>query len=296
MVVQTADHSVHIDNHADASITVDRVTKDNVLNHSELANPTVSIHGTVGGDAAIGDKVDINIHNQHFLGEVIDLGGGNLGYRIDVNTRAFSNNKGEVDKNVDFTASVTSHDHVGNVVTVTTDHTVHIDNHANNGLTIDTVAGEDWVSNAESKNPIVIRGDVTGKDAREHDPIVVNVNNHNYTGEVHADASGHLYYEVSLPVGALKEGQNDVKVAVTSHDKAGNVVENSLIHYVAVDTHADATIKIEQMTDDNVLNRDELASHDQIVTGKVGGDARVGDEVVIENQQTHVPGCGRSSE
>ncbi|KFC78574.1 hypothetical protein GBAG_3350, partial [Buttiauxella agrestis ATCC 33320] len=288
VVVQTADHSVHIDNHADASITVDRVTKDNVLNHSELANPTVSIHGTVGGDAAIGDKVDINIHDQHFLGEVIDLGGGNLGYRIDVNTRAFSNNKGEVDKNVDFTASVTSHDHVGNVVTVTTDHTVHIDNHANNGLTIDTVAGEDWVSNAESKNPIVIRGDVTGKDAREHDPIVVNVNNHNYTGEVHADASGHLYYEVSLPVGALKEGQNDVKVAVTSHDKAGNVVENSLIHYVAVDTHADATIKIEQMTDDNVLNRDELASHDQIVTGKVGGDARVDDEVVIEiNNRTY---------
>ncbi|MCS3603139.1 ribosomal 50S subunit-recycling heat shock protein [Buttiauxella sp. BIGb0471] len=290
VVVQTADHSVHIDNHADASITVDRVTKDNVLNHSELANPTVSIHGTVGGDAAIGDKVDINIHDQHFLGEVIDLGGGNLGYRIDVNTRVFSNNKGEVDKNVDFTASVTSHDHVGNVVTVTTDHTVHIDNHANNGLTIDTVAGEDWVSNAESQNPIVIRGDVTGKDAREHDPIVVNVNNHNYTGEVHADASGHLYYEVSLPVGALKEGQNDVKVAVTSHDKAGNVVENSLIHYVAVDTHADATIKIDRMTDDNVLNRDELASHDQIVTGKVGGDARVGDEVVIEINKHTYPG------
>ncbi|MFB0713990.1 Ig-like domain-containing protein, partial [Buttiauxella noackiae] len=73
VVVQTAEHTVYIDNHANTTISIDDVTKDNVLNHDELAAKTQFIHGVVDGDAKLHDRVDIEIKGNHFKGEVIDL-------------------------------------------------------------------------------------------------------------------------------------------------------------------------------------------------------------------------------
>lgn len=69
------DHTVHIDLHADAKITIDKVTDDNVLNHFELDKPKQLVSGTVGGDAQVGDAVNIEINGYTFTGKVIDLVG-----------------------------------------------------------------------------------------------------------------------------------------------------------------------------------------------------------------------------
>ncbi|MEW7312171.1 retention module-containing protein [Buttiauxella gaviniae] len=291
-VVAHYDKTVHIDNHADATITIDAVTTDNVLNHAELAAGKQMITGTVGVDAKVGDEVVLKIGDKPIgTGHVVDLDGhGHLGYRIEVKTSDFSDNKGNVDKDVTFTASVTSHDAAHNEVTVSTEHTVHIDNHAYNNQTISTVAGDDVVNLNESHRETLITGHVKGEDAQPGDAVMVTVHGNNYPGTVYADANGHLRYSVAVPVGVLKEGSNDVQVKVTSHDAANNEVVSTEHKDVVVDTHADATLTIADVTKDNILNHDELAATKQFVHGTVGGDAQFGDAVDIEIGGRHFHG------
>ncbi|WP_183270522.1 retention module-containing protein [Buttiauxella sp. A111] len=290
--IATAHKNVTLDTHADATITLNGVTEDNILNHDELAQPKQTITGTVDGDAKVGDIVTLEINGHTYSDTVVDLDGkGHLGYRIDVDSSAFGqNSEGEIDRDVKFTASVTSHDAAHNEVTVTTDHTVHIDNHANNAITINTVAGDNWVNAAESNSATFISGDVSGIDAKDGDPVVVNVWGHNYHGKVVADAYGNLHYEVAIPRGVLHEGDNAVTVTVTSNDAAHNVAHAVLTHNVSVDTHADATISIDSITDDNILNHDELATPMRLVSGVVGGDAKLGDSVNLEINGHHFSG------
>jgi hypothetical protein len=261
-VVAQADHTVLIDNHANDTITIDDVTNDNVLNHSELNAKTQTITGTVGGDAKVGDEVVLKIGDK-VIGQntVVDLDGkGHLGYRIDVKPSDFSDNKGEVDKDVTFTATVTSHDQPGNIAIETTEHTVHIDNHANNHITVETVAGDNTISMNESRMPTLISGEVTGVDAKAGDAVVVSVQGENFKGSVVVGDDGKLHYEVRVPTEKFHEGANDVRVTVTSHDGVGNVA-NAVEHInVTLDTQAHATISVDSVTTDNVLNQDELAN------------------------------------
>ncbi|WP_226034486.1 Ig-like domain-containing protein, partial [Aquitalea palustris] len=57
-----------------ASITVDPVTADNVLNIAETSGATVTITGTVGGDVKVGDTVTLTVNGHNTTGQVIDLG------------------------------------------------------------------------------------------------------------------------------------------------------------------------------------------------------------------------------
>ncbi|MBJ3592292.1 retention module-containing protein [Salmonella enterica subsp. enterica serovar Saintpaul] len=281
--------TVLLDTHAKAAITINDVTQDNTLNHSELNAATQAITGTVGGDAKLHDTVHVQINGHDYYGEVTEIN-GRLGYSIDVPPSAFSNNQGKIDTDVKFTVSVISTDIHGNPTIATAEHTTHIDNHAENALTIDAISGDDWVSAAESNSPTFITGDVSGLDAKVGDAVAVKVQNHTYTGTVFADANGNLRYEVAVPRGILIEGDNAVDVTLTSRDGVGNVAHASLTHHVTVDTQAQATISINPFTDHNTLNHTELDAPKQVITGSVGGDAKVGDVVVIEINGYKYPG------
>lgn len=281
------EHTVSVDNHANATLTIEDVTKDNLLNHSELAQDHQIISGVAGGDAAPGDHVIVTVNGVDYPGTV----GNDMSYHIPVPSAQFNDNKHNVDGDLKFTAKITSHDAAGNEVIVTAEHTVHLDNFAVNDFTIETVSGEDWVSKEEFDQPTIIRGEVTGVDAKDGDPVRVRIFgvdgtgatvHHDYPGVVQTDSAGHLYYEVAVPPGGLYEGLDTVKVFVTSHDLHGNSVTNHQTHDIAVDTHADAKIHIDDVTVDNVLNHDELAQPKVTITGVVDGDAKVGDHVVIE--------------
>uniref|UniRef100_UPI001CF021C0 Ig-like domain-containing protein n=2 Tax=Aquitalea palustris TaxID=2480983 RepID=UPI001CF021C0 len=95
-----------------ASITVDPVTADNVLNIAETSGATVTVTGTVGGDVKVGDTVTLTVNGHNTTGQVIDLGNGQLGYNI-----AVSSTDLKADSTVH--ASVTTTDSHGNSSTAT---------------------------------------------------------------------------------------------------------------------------------------------------------------------------------
>lgn len=82
-------HTVHIDNHARAGITVDTVAGDDVLNGAEAARHTTEVMGTVSGDVKFGDKVQIivNGHTYNTTVQHLPEHNGALGYKLDVLTR-----------------------------------------------------------------------------------------------------------------------------------------------------------------------------------------------------------------
>ncbi|MDM2889493.1 Ig-like domain-containing protein, partial [Citrobacter sp. Cpo060] len=107
------------------------VTADNTLNFTELSAAKQTITGNVRGeDAKAGDPVLVEINGHQYHGQVIDTGKNTLGYRIEVDSSAFSDNVGHVLKDATVHVSVTSHDAAGNLAIATSSHDVHLDNFA----------------------------------------------------------------------------------------------------------------------------------------------------------------------
>ncbi|EPH3362937.1 Ig-like domain-containing protein, partial [Citrobacter freundii] len=106
-----------------------------------------------------------------YRGEVIDLGNNALGYRITVDTSDFANNSVPIDGNVDVKVTVTSYDAAGNMAIATGTHSVHLDNVAQNAVTVETVAHDDVVNAIENSMPTLISG-VAGGDAKAGDAVV----------------------------------------------------------------------------------------------------------------------------
>ncbi|MGK7246738.1 retention module-containing protein [Buttiauxella agrestis] len=295
-VIATQDRLVKIDNHANATLTIDAVTKDNVLNRDELNAEKQFVHGNVGGDARVGDVVDLEIRGNHFTGNVVDFGNGNLGYNIEVNPAAFSRNKGEIDGDVNIHATIKSHDGAGNVVVQTADHLAHIDNHANATITIDPVTKDNILNHDElAAKTQFIHGVVDG-DAKLHDRVDIEIKGNHFKGEVIDLGNGKLGYNIPVNPRVFSnnkgevDGTVNVHATITSHDDAGNAVIATQDHLVKIDNHANATLTIDAVTKDNILNHDELNAEKQFVHGNVGGDARVGDVVDLEIRGNHFTG------
>ncbi|MCE9796784.1 retention module-containing protein [Citrobacter portucalensis] len=278
----THDHMVHIDLHAEATITIDPVTDDNVINHFELDKSWQLVSGVVGKDAQINDDVRVEINGHTYTGKVLVLGNGQLGYQIPVPSSEFSNNQGNQDKDVTFNATVTSHDAVGNEVVESTTQQVHIDNHARARITIDTVAGDNMINGTEStKHTTEVMGTVSG-DVHVGDKVIVTINGHHYDTTVQKlpEHNNALGYKLDVLTGDLVKDPH-IFAQVVGVDRAGNQQRAETTHDLSVDLHAKALLTIDPITGDNMINGAE--SHDQftMVTGKVGGDVHVNDIVYL---------------
>ncbi|NUH55519.1 retention module-containing protein [Citrobacter portucalensis] len=278
----THDHMVHIDLHAEASITIDKVTADNVLNHSELNMAQQIITGTVGGDAKVHDAVSLEINGHTFTGEVITLINGKLGYQIPVDSSAFSDNQGDQDKDVTFRATVVSHDAVGNEVIKHTDHKVHIDNHAVAAITIDTVAGDDMINGAESVKPTTeVMGTVSGDvDVGFKVEVIVNGKTYETTVQHLPEHNGALGYKLDVQSSDLVANPH-ITAHVVGKDVAGNTQDGLMGINLQVDLLAEATLTIDPVTGDNMINGDESRQPFTYVTGRVGGDVHANDTVYL---------------
>lgn len=275
--------TVVLDTQAHNALTIDDVTTDNTLNRAELYMRNQVISGTVSGeDAKAGDPVQLELNGHQYNGQVIDLGNNTLGYRIAVNASDFANNSIPVDGNVEMKVTVTSHDAAGNLAIATDTHSVHIDNLATNQVNIDAVATDDVVNAIEHRMITLISG-VAGGDAKAGDAVTVSVQGQNYAGTVVND-NGQLRYEVALPKGTLLEGKNDVVVTLVSHDAAGNEVTALAHRTVTLDTQAHNSLTINDVDSDNTLNRSELYTRNQVISGTIGSneDAKPGDPVQLE--------------
>ncbi|MFL4399519.1 retention module-containing protein [Citrobacter portucalensis] len=280
---------VTLDTHAHNTISLDNIATDNVLNYQELSATTQRITGIVDGeDAKVGDPIQLVVNGHQYDSKVIDLGHGHLGYSIDVDSSAFADNSAHVLTDVDVHVTVTSHDAAGNLAIATDSHKVHIDNFAKNAVTTNIVASDDVVNAIENRMPTLISGIAKGLDAKVGDVVTVHVQGHNqdFSGTVVND-HGVLRYEVFVPTGVLQEGSNDVMVKLVSHDAVGNQAVAVEHRTVTLDTQAQSTVDIDSVTDDGKLNHLELDTPMQLISGKVGGDAQIGDAVIVEiNHQT----------
>ena len=280
---------ITLDTHAQNTISLDNIATDNVINYQELSAATQRITGIVDGeDAKVGDPIQLEVNGHQYDSRVIDLGNGHLGYSIDVDSSAFANNSVHVLTDVDVHVTVTSHDVAGNLAIATDSHKVHIDNFAKNVVTTDVVASDDVVNAIENRMPTLISGIAKGLDAKAGDVVTVHVQGqtHDFSGTVVND-HGVLRYEVFVPTGVLQEGSNDVMVTLVSHDAAGNKAVAVEHRTVTLDTQAQSTVTIDSVTDDDKLNHLELDTPMQLISGKVGGDAQIGDAVIVEiNHQT----------
>ncbi|EHK2775713.1 Ig-like domain-containing protein, partial [Vibrio vulnificus] len=106
---------VTIDTVASASITVDAIAGDDIVNAQD-AQGTVTITGTVGGDANVDDTVTLTVNGKEYTGKVFADAEGKLVYSIDVQG---SDLVADADSTI--VASVSGTDEAGNAFTATTE-------------------------------------------------------------------------------------------------------------------------------------------------------------------------------
>ncbi|MFP2506059.1 retention module-containing protein, partial [Buttiauxella gaviniae] len=254
-------------------ITIDNVTPDNVININESREAQTSVHGTVGGDAKIGDAITLTVDGKEYHDVVIDLGNGNLGYRINVSTQGLL-------ANPNIHATVTSTDEAGNTTQASSDHTVAIDTNVSADITIHQISGDDILNAAESQKPTTTISGTVGGDARVHDVVTLTVNGHEFTGTVQPMPNGQLGYSIEVNTADLANGQQ-VHATITTTDGAGNTATATADHSVSLDYVATADITIHQISGDDILNAAESQKPTTTISGTVGGDARVHDVVTL---------------
>ncbi|MBQ4796629.1 Ig-like domain-containing protein, partial [Pectobacterium versatile] len=266
-----------------ASISIDNVTSDNVINASE-SGQTIAVTGKVGNEVKAGDAVTVKV--------------GTETYQTTVNTdgKTWSVNVlGSVlAANGDVSATVTTRDAAGNATTANTTHAYSVDTVAPTAsISIDNVTSDNVINASESGQTIAVTGKVDN-DVKAGDAVTVKVGTETYQTTVNTDGKS---WSVNVP-GSVLAANGDISASVTTRDTAGNVTTANTSHAYAVDTVAPtASISIDNVTSDNVINASELGQT-IAVTGQVGNEVKAGDAITVkvgtETYQTTVNTDGKT--
>ncbi|RYC36855.1 Ig-like domain-containing protein, partial [Pectobacterium zantedeschiae] len=266
-----------------ASITVDNVTADNVINAAE-SGQTIAVTGKVDNDVKAGDAVTVKVGTETYQTTV----------NADGKTWSVSVPGAVLAANSDVSASVTTRDTAGNVTTANTSHAYGVDTVAPTAsISIDNVTADNVINAAESGQTITVTGKVDN-DVKAGDAVTVTVGSETYQTTVNADGKTWI---VSVP-GSVLAANSDVSATVTTRDPAGNVTTANTSHAYGVDTVAPtASISIDSVTADNVINAAE-SGQTIAVTGKVDNDVKAGDAITVkvgsETYQTTVNADGKT--
>ncbi len=266
-----------------ASITIDNVTADNVINASE-SGQTIAVTGQVGNEVKAGDAVTVKVGTETYQ-TMVNTDGKTWNVNVPGSVLA---------ANGDISASVTTRDTAGNVTTANTNHTYGVDTVAPvASISIDNVTSDNVINSAESGQTIAVTGQV-GNEVKAGDAVIVKVGTETYQTTVNADGKT---WSVNV-LGSVLAANGDISATVTTRDTAGNVTIANTSHTYGVDTVTPvASISIDNVTSDNVINANE--SRQTIpVTGKVGNEVRAGDSVTVkvgtETYQTTVNTDGKT--
>ncbi|WP_121575515.1 retention module-containing protein, partial [Brenneria alni] len=267
----------------DASITIDTVTGDDVINIAE-SGQNVNVSGKVGNNVQAGDVVMVTVGSETYQTTVNADG---VSWSVSVPGSVLA-------ANTEINANVTTRDEAGNETTANTSRTYDADTVAPHAsITINTIAGDDSVNIAESNQTVNVTGRV-GNNVQAGDTVTVTVGSETYQTTVNADG---ISWSVSVP-GSVLAANTEINASVTTADAAGNSTTASADRSYTVDTVApEASITIDTVAGDDVVNIDE--SNQAInVTGKVGNNVQAGDAVTVtvgaETFQTTVNADGVS--
>ncbi|ABZ78462.1 putative outer membrane adhesin like protein [Shewanella halifaxensis HAW-EB4] len=266
----TTESTHTVDSGASATISVDNITADDILNAAEAAGD-VTVTGTVGGDAAIGDSVTMTINGTDYSTKVIDLGNGVLGFSLEV---AGS----DLALDTSFTATVTGSDDANNPFSATTESTHTVDSGASATISVDNITADDILNAAEAAGDVTVTGTVGG-DAAIGDSVTMTINGTDYSTKVIDLGNGVLGFSLEV-AGSDLAIDTSFTATVTGSDDANNPFSATTESTHTVDSGASATISVDNITADDILNAAEAAG-DVTVTGTVGGDAAIGDSVTM---------------
>ena len=232
----SATHAYSVDASA-PTLTINTIASDDILNATEAGSP-LTISGT--STAEIGQTVTVTLNGTTYTGNVQADGS----WSVSVPTSAL----GALTAS-NYTVSATVNDKAGNPGSAS--HNLAVDTTAP-VLTINTVAGDDIINDAEHAQALVISGTSTGGEAG--DVVSVVLNGKTYTTTL--DASGN--WSVGVPaadVAALAGGVQTIIASVS--DRAGN--SNNASHTVTVSLTA-PVISINTIAGDDVINATEKGS------------------------------------
>ncbi|EJQ6254790.1 Ig-like domain-containing protein [Escherichia coli] len=276
----SATHAYSVDASA-PTLTINTIASDDILNAAEAGSP-LTISGT--STAETGQTVTVTLNGATYTGTVQADGS----WSVSVPTSAL----GALNAS-NYTVSATVNDKAGNPGSAS--HNLAVDTTAP-VLTINTVAGDDIINDAEHAQALVISGTSSGGEAGDDvinatekgsdlalsgtsdqpagTAITVTLNGQNYSATT--DASGN--WSVTVPasaVSALGEATYSVTASVTNAQ--GN--SSTASHNVQVNT-ALPGITINPVATDDIINASEAGSA-QTISGQVTG-AAAGSTVTVE--------------
>ncbi|EOL9784281.1 Ig-like domain-containing protein [Escherichia coli] len=232
----SATHAYSVDFSA-PTLTINTIASDDILNATEAGSP-LTISGT--STAETGQTVTVTLNGATYTGNV-QAGGS---WSVSVPSSAL----GALSAS-NYTVSATVNDKAGNPGSAS--HNLAVDTTAP-VLTINTVAGDDIINDAEHAQALVISGTSTGGEAG--DVVSVVLNGKTYTTTL--DASGN--WSVGVPaadVTALGSGAQTITASVS--DRAGNSDDASRTVTVSLSA---PVISINTIAGDDVINATEKGS------------------------------------
>ncbi len=251
-----------------ASITLDQITADNVIDAAE-AGGTVAITGTVGGDVADGDTVTLVINGIDYTGTV---SGGT--FSIDVPGSALVN---DPDTTVEASVTTSTGD-VNGEATATASQPYTVDTNLPTAtIDLDPITADNVLNAAEAGGTVAVTGTVGG-DVADGDTVTLTIDGTDYTGAV----SGGVF-NIDVPGSALASDPDltvDASVTTSTGNANGEATATDAQTYAVDTTPPVASIALDPITADNVLNAAE-AGGTVAVTGVVGGDVADGDTVTL---------------
>ncbi|WP_419240212.1 retention module-containing protein [Photobacterium leiognathi] len=245
----------------DASITIDSIAGDGIVNQDESVGK-VPIIGTVGKDVKPGDVVTISIGDKTYTTIV----NADNTWRVEVDGSALVENGSD-----SVTASVTTSDIAGNSATATADKPYEVDKTIEAVITINDVTADNTINEIEATETIPLSGTVGG-DVKVGDVVTVIIDGNQYTTPV-IEKDGQLVWEVSVPGSVLANANVEtITATVTATDSAGNEKEATSIHDYDVKT-LDVSVTVESINDGVPITGSQYDNNELVnVSGLVGGE------------------------
>ncbi|WP_018260350.1 Ig-like domain-containing protein, partial [Methylobacterium sp. WSM2598] len=237
-----------------ATITVD----------TAVASPTVALVSDTGSSST--DEVTSN--------GALSLTGVESGAAIEYSTNGTTWGSSFAPVEGSNTVYVRQIDKAGNISAPSAAYTFTLDTAATATISLNDITTDNVINAAKAGGPVAVTGSVGG-DAKVGDTVTLSVNNATYTGAVVAGGTFSINVQ-----GSDLAADTKVHASITATDTAGNTASASADHSYTVDTLATATISLNDITADNVINAAE-AGGTVAVTGSVGGDAKAGDTVTL---------------
>ncbi|MFU0893560.1 retention module-containing protein, partial [Kluyvera sichuanensis] len=228
----------------EASITIDVIAGDNVINKHEADQVKTEISGTTGLDVRPGDTVTVTVNGNEYQTKV----GIDGRWSVEVNTS-------DLVATGDVHASVTTYDQYGNQATASAESSVSMATTLPEvTIVIDDVTGDGVINLEESqKAETELTGRVTGEDVVRWDEVQITIGDQTFTATVQADLS----WSVKVPTALLQDG-TQIEVSVNGYDAADNRGSDTDDTGVARDLSApEVTITIDDVTGDGVINLEE---------------------------------------